>query len=75
MKNLSTPDVARQVGINRATLERWVASGNLQAPKMIQVGRDISRNWTLEDVKRVRKYKQENYRKGQGRKPKSKSKQ
>jgi excisionase family DNA binding protein len=73
MPNLSTLDVARQVGISRATLERWIASGNIPAPKMIKFGRDEFRNWTGEDVERVRKYKQKNYRKGRGRKPKSKA--
>jgi excisionase family DNA binding protein len=73
MVNLSTLDIARQVGISRATLERWIANGNIPAPKMIRFGRDEFRNWKPKDVQRVRKYKQENYRKGRGRKPKSKS--
>jgi len=70
MENLSTLDVARQVGISRATLERWIASGNIPAPKMIKFGHDEFRNWTAKDVARLRKYKQKNYRKGRGRKPK-----
>jgi hypothetical protein len=36
-----------------------------------QVGQEI-RIWTDRDVERVRKYKEENYRKGRGRKPKRK---
>jgi predicted DNA-binding transcriptional regulator AlpA len=70
MKNLSTLDVVRQVGIGRSTLERWIAEGKVLAPKMIRFGRDEFRNWTPKDVERVRKYKQQNYRKGRGRKPK-----
>jgi excisionase family DNA binding protein len=72
MVNLSTLDVARRVGISRATLERWIASEKIPAPKMIRFGRDEFRNWTAKDVERVRKYKQNNYRKGRGRKPKLK---
>ena len=54
------------------TLERWLASGKLRRPKSIQYGRNEFRDWTAADVERVRKYKQENYRKGRGRKPKPK---
>jgi len=72
MENISTLDVARQVGISRATLERWIANGNIPAPKMIRFGRDEFRNWTPKDVQGVRKYKQQNYRKGRGRKSKLK---
>ncbi len=72
MSPLSTADVARIVGINRVTLERWLAGGKVRRPKMIRYGRDEFRNWTEKDVERVQKYKQENYRKGRGRKPKPK---
>ncbi len=72
MANLSTQDVAQRVGINRVTLERWLSSGKVKAPKTVQFGKNEFRNWTAEDVARVRKYKQANYRKGRGRKPKPK---
>jgi hypothetical protein len=72
MAPFSTQDVATQVGISRVTLERWLASGKVRRPKMIRYGRDEFRKWTALDVERVRKYKQKNYRKGRGRKPKPK---
>jgi len=72
MKYLSTLDVAKRVGISRATLERWIAGGKIPAPKMITFGRDEFRQWTAKDVERVQKYKQGNYRRGRGRKPKPK---
>jgi excisionase family DNA binding protein len=72
MENLSTLEVARKVGISRVTLERWLASGKVPAPKTIRFGKNEFRNWTERDVERVRKFKQENYRKGRGRKPKPK---
>lgn len=72
MTPLSTEGVAKQVGINRVTLERWLSSGKLPPPKSIFYGRNEFRNWTPEDVERVKKYKQENYRKGRGRKAKPK---
>jgi hypothetical protein len=60
------------VGVNRVTLERWLANGKIRRPRTIRYGRNEFRNWTASDIERVRKYKQENYRKGRGRKPKPK---
>ena len=72
MMNLSTQDVAQKVGINRVTLERWLSGGKVESPRTVKFGKNEFRNWTAADVERVRKYKQKNYRKGRGRKPKSK---
>ncbi len=72
MAHLSTAEVAKNAGINRATLERWLASGKVGRPKSLRIGQKLFRNWTDADVGRVRKFKQENYRKGRGRKPKPK---
>jgi excisionase family DNA binding protein len=72
MSPLSTAEVARKVGIHKATLERWIAGGELKMPEPLRVGAKVFRNWTAPDVERVRKYKQEHYRKGRGRKPRPK---
>ena len=72
MTPLSTEQVAKQIGISRVTLERWLASGKLRRPASIKFGRNEFRNWTAADVERVRKYKEQNYRKGRGRKPRAK---
>jgi hypothetical protein len=69
---LSTEDVARKIGINRVTLERWLSNGKVAAPGKIRIGRSEFRNWTDADMERVRKYKLQNYRKGQDRKAKPK---
>ena len=72
MASLSTEEVAKQVGISRVTLERWLTAGKVPAPKTIRFGKNRFRNWTAGDVERVRGFKQKNYRKGRGRKPKPK---
>jgi predicted DNA-binding transcriptional regulator AlpA len=69
MAYLSTADVAKKAGIDRATLERWLASGKVARPKSLRIGQKLFRNWTDADVEKVRKFKQGNYRKGRGRKP------
>jgi excisionase family DNA binding protein len=68
---LSTVEVAKSVGISRVTLERWISSGKVKRPKTIWIGKGEFRSWTATDVTRVKKYKEKNYRKGRGRKPKS----
>ena len=72
MPTLSTVQVARKIGVSKLTLIRWLLDGKVKEPRRVkQVGQEI-RIWSDRDVERVRKYKQENYRKGRGRKPKSK---
>jgi hypothetical protein len=68
----STAEAARMIGINRVTLQRWLIDGKVKEPKKVRTGGVEVRVWTDRDVERVRKHKQENYRKGRGRKPKSK---
>lgn len=72
MANLSTRNVVKKVGISRATLERWLASGKLKGPKTVRFGKSEFRNWTARDVEMVKKFKWDNYRKGRGRKSKPK---
>jgi excisionase family DNA binding protein len=70
MAHISTLEVTRKVGIGRATLERWLAEGKIPAPKSVQFGGSTFRDWAPADIKRLLKFKEKNYRKGRGRKPK-----
>lgn len=72
MSPMSTEQVAKVVGVNRVTLERWLSSGKLKGPRVVSIGRGTFRQWSQADVDRIQKYKQENYRKGRGRKPRPK---
>jgi predicted site-specific integrase-resolvase len=69
---MSTEQVAKAVGVNRVTLERWLSSGKIKKPKAVIIGQGAFRQWTQADVDRILKFKRENYRKGRGRKPKPK---
>lgn len=74
MQTYSTGRVAKEIGVHKITLIRWLLDGKVQEPRRInQAGQEI-RIWTDRDVDRVRNYKQENYRKGRGRKAKPKPK-
>lgn len=70
MSPLSTKEVANRVGVDKATLERWLAAGKIARPKSLSVGDKEFRNWSDADIKKILKFKQANYRKGRGRKPK-----
>jgi DNA-binding transcriptional MerR regulator len=72
MKNFSTSQAARMLGVHKVTLQRWLLNGRVAEPRRISNGGVDARVWTERDIERVRKYKQENYRKGRGRKPKPK---
>jgi len=72
MTNYSTATVAAEVGVSKLTLIRWLVAGKIKEPRRVKQGGIELRLWTTRDVERVRKYKQENYRKGRGRKPKPK---
>ena len=72
MKTYSTKRVARMVGIHWTTLHRWLAAKKVRSARSTPMdGRTLWR-WTETDVKRIRKYKAANYRKGRGRKKKAK---
>jgi len=59
------------VGVDKSTLLRWLYSGKLAEPKHRTNGGQDVRLWSERDVERVRKFKESNFRKGRGRKPKA----
>jgi excisionase family DNA binding protein len=69
---LTTTEAAEKAGIHLATLQRWIATGRIKAPKPTLVGAVGYRLWSGKDVAKLQKVKQEIYRKGRGRKPKPK---
>ena len=70
MHTYSTAQAARMLDVHKVTLQRWLLDGKVREPKKVRIGNIESRIWTDRDVERVRKFKEQNYRKGRGRKPK-----
>lgn len=68
MSNHSTLQVARQVGVDKKTLLRWLYSGRLAEPKIVRLPASVIRVWSENDLKRAVRFKEENYCKGRGRK-------
>jgi predicted site-specific integrase-resolvase len=72
MKTYSTAQVANILGVHKATLIRWLLDGKVVEPRRLTNGGVNARIWNDRDVERVQKFKQQNYRKGRGRKAKPK---
>jgi excisionase family DNA binding protein len=69
---ITTVEAAAAVGVDRITLQRWIASKRVKAPQLvIRNGRAV-RLWSSADIERLQKVKTKIHRKGRGRKPKSK---
>ena len=75
MANYSTSEAAKKCGVHHITLQRWVSERKVKAPRKTRIGGVVVRLWTNSDLERDRKFKEKNYRKGRGRKPKAKPKQ
>jgi predicted DNA-binding transcriptional regulator AlpA len=71
-EGLNTQEAALAVGLDRITLQRWIAAKKVKAPKpVIRNGRAV-RLWLPSDIERLRETKAKIHRKGRGRKPKEK---
>ena len=66
MKTYSTGEVVKIVGIDRATLWRWLRASKVKEPRRIRNGGIDARIWTARDVERVKKYKAAHYWEGRG---------
>jgi len=69
-KTHSTVQAAKLAKIHWTTLHRWLRSGAIRPSISVPLNGKTLWRWTDADVERVRRYKQENYRKGRGRKAK-----
>jgi excisionase family DNA binding protein len=59
MKLLTTRQAAKVAGISLVTLQRWIRSGKVKAPRLRIIGGGKFRLWSKADVARIRKAKAE----------------
>ncbi len=64
---VSTQQAAKLAGIGQATLQRWVKTRKLKAPKLTRVGGVLVRLWSERDMARIRRHKERFYGQGKGR--------
>lgn len=67
-KTYTTRKAAQAVGIARITLQRWITAGRIHAPRTQLINGVGKRLWSEQDISRLRKAKEQTYRKGRGRK-------
>jgi predicted site-specific integrase-resolvase len=70
-KTFSTKEAARQVGIHWVTLLRWQAAGKVCPSEEIGMNGGKHWRWTAKDILRIKAYKRDNFRRGQGRRKKT----
>ena len=58
----STGQVAKEIGVTKQTLFRWLAAGELPEPNSLTLGRISYRVWSREDLERAKQYRETHYR-------------
>ena len=56
-KKLTTAQVARAIGVTRATLQTWIQRKMIPAPPLLEIGGGQVRLWDFQAVRRARKFK------------------
>lgn len=72
-KLYTTGEAAAAVGVTRATVQAWIASNKIRAPKATVLGKVRVRMWGESHIRELRQAKERLYRKGRGRKPRKRS--
>jgi excisionase family DNA binding protein len=58
----SISEVARIVGVNRRTLQRWIVKKQIPSPKVEIVGGKLWKSWTASEVAQIKDHKSATYR-------------
>ena len=69
-RTYSTKEAAKRVGVHWMTLHKWIAAGKVRPSEQIGMNGGKHWRWTEQDIQKVRKYKEEHFREGQGRRNK-----
>ena len=69
-RTYSTKEAARRARIHWVTLLRWQAGGKVSASSYIRMNGGKHWRWTEKDIAKIKKYKKDHFREGQGRRDK-----
>jgi excisionase family DNA binding protein len=67
---LTTTEAARKTGLSRVTLQEWIRTGKVKAPRLVLRNGRAVRLWSQADIENLRDVKDQTYRRGRGRKKK-----
>ncbi len=56
-RTYTTVEVAKSIGVSRQTLQAWIASRGIKAPKLVILANMRVRIWTDADVAKARMFK------------------
>ena len=56
-KVYTTGEAAAKIGVSRQTLYAWIESGQIAAPKPLELGQRPVRLWRETDIQKARKFK------------------
>ena len=71
-RRLTTAEAARAVGTTRVTVQKWIRAGRVKAPEVTLLDGHSVRFWSRADVRALQLVKDKTYRRGRGRKKKTK---
>lgn len=54
MKNFSTRQAAKRLGLAHATLNNYIAAGKVPAPKSVTTGSTVVHIWSEEEIENIR---------------------
>jgi excisionase family DNA binding protein len=54
MKQYSSREAAKKLGLHLGTLQKYIAEGKIPVPSLLEVGQGKLRIWTEDDIDRVR---------------------
>jgi len=70
-RTYSTKEAAKKVGVHWMTLHKWLAAGKIRPSEQIGMNGGKHWRWTSKDIEKIKKYKEEHFREGQGRRSKN----
>jgi excisionase family DNA binding protein len=71
MRTYTTVQVAKQLGVGRDTLYRWMRAGKIKTAPVSRLGPFRVRLWSDRDVTQIRGFMKDGYFEGRGRKKRS----
>jgi len=69
-RTYSTKEAAGKVGVHWMTLHKWLAAGKIRPSSQLDMNGGKHWRWTSKDIAKIKRYKKEHFREGQGRRAK-----
>jgi len=57
VRNYTTSEAAKHIGVSRQTLYSWIERGYVDAPEPLKIGGGAIRLWSMAEIQKARKFK------------------